>query len=213
MKLSIFPLPPVRFFIGSVLLAAVIVFLEKASGISSGGVGGLGIALSHFTGLSIALINTLLKCSIFLFVFWQGGTHLGVWTIISTLISGFFMWVFELMPQPELSKITAFVLILLFSYFPAGLLLSKGYSTGGFSAVAQVLFERYKIPLWLSMLLFNCLPIVSMYLSYGLLSGSLTLIATLWAGFSTDLWTRIINRISRRTSNDKNREVVNCSQG
>jgi uncharacterized membrane-anchored protein YitT (DUF2179 family) len=190
-RLSLRALPPVRYFVGAMLLAVVVVYLEKASHISSGGVGGLSIALSQVFGISVGIANMLIKGVIFAVVFWGGGMHMGVWTIISTLISGVCMWLLEMMPLPFVwNPWIAFVCIMLFSASPMGLMLSKGYSTGGFSSIAQVLWTTKKVPLWMTILVLNSSSIVSMYISYGALAGMLTLFATLWSGFSTELWTR-----------------------
>jgi uncharacterized membrane-anchored protein YitT (DUF2179 family) len=195
-RLSMRMLPPARYFVGAVLLAVVVVDLEKASHISSGGVGGLSIALSQVFGISVGLANMLIKGVIFAVVFWGGGLHLGVWTIISTLISGVCMWMLESMPLPFVwNPWLAFVCIMMFSAAPMGLMLSKGYSTGGFSSIAQVLWTKKKVPLWMTILVLNAASIVSMYISYGVLAGMLTLVATLWSGFSTELWTRWFSRL------------------
>jgi uncharacterized membrane-anchored protein YitT (DUF2179 family) len=188
-------LPPLRFFIGSILLAAAVVFLENAAHISSGGAAGLSIALSHVLHISIGVSNLVIKCIIFSLVFWQGGAHLGVWTIVSTLISSLSMWLFEMIPLPFVwNPWVALLCILICSCFPMALLLSKGYSTGGFSSVAQVLWSKWRVPLWLSLLVLNATSVVSMYLSFGTMSGIFTLVASFLSGFSTDFWTKLLTK-------------------
>jgi uncharacterized membrane-anchored protein YitT (DUF2179 family) len=169
--------------------------LENAAHISSGGAGGLSIALSHVLHISVGLSNLIIKCIIFGLVFWKGGARLGIWTIISTLISSLSMWLFEMVPLPFVwNPWVALPCTLIFSCVPMALLLSKGYSTGGFSSVAQVLWSKWRVPIWLSLLLLNATSVFSMYLSFGSMSGIFTLVASFLSGFATDFWTKRIKR-------------------
>jgi len=190
------PLPPKRFFIGSVLYAAMVVYLEKAAHISSGGVSGLSISAAHFLHIGVWLTNVSIKFVLFAAIGLLAGRRTALWTVVSATISTLFMILFEALPLPFVWPTwLAFLLIVTVSYCPIGLLLSKGYSTGGFSAIAQAFLESRRIPLWATITAFNIVSVAAMYLAFGKMSGVLTLVATAWGGFSIHLWTRLVQRV------------------
>ncbi len=190
------PLPPARFFVGSVLYAAMVVYLEKAAHISSGGVSGLSISAAHFLHVGVWLTNVSIKFVLFAAIGLLAGRRTALWTMVSATISALFMSLFEALPLPFVWPTwLAFLLIVTVSYFPIGLLLSRGYSTGGFSGIAQAFQERMRIPLWATMTVLNGVSVAAMYLAFGNVSGILTLVATAWGGFSIHLWTRLVQRM------------------
>ena len=189
-------LPPKRFFVGSILYAAMVVYLEKAAHISSGGVSGLSISAAHFLHIGVWLTNVSIKFILFAAIGLLAGRRTALWTMVSATISALFMMLFETLPLPFVWPTwLAFLLIVTVSYLPIGLLLSKGYSTGGFSGIAQVFLVRRRIPLWATMTVLNGVSVAAMYLAYGKMSGVLTLVATVWGGFSIHLWTRLVQRV------------------
>ncbi|MCI0182205.1 MAG: YitT family protein [Acidibacillus sp.] len=189
-------MPPLRYFIGCVLMAAISVFLEKSSHISSGGVSGLSIGIGDILHISTGFVNLIIKATIFCTVFIFSGKKTVIWTAIGAALTGTSMWLFEMLPiDADWPQWLAFCLILLFAKLPMGLLVSKGYSTGGYTAVAQVLLQRAHIPLWLSLLFLNMLSITAMYIAHGSISGALSLIAGIVAGIATELWAMLSSKI------------------
>lgn len=67
------------------------------------------------------------------------------------------------------------------------LLVSKGYSTGGYTAIAQVLWQRHLIPLWVTLTSLNTLSITMMFVAGGGISGFFTTIIALSSGAFTEL--------------------------
>jgi len=184
-----------RYYFGCVLCGAVIVFVEKASHISSGGIGGLSIAFNHFSHISVGVINIILKLAIFGIVALVGGRRVAMWTVVSTFLMGLSIWVFEFIPFPIIwPQWLAFLVLVTIGQSPTGLLISKGYSTGGFSSIAQVFSQSRRVPIWLTMLLLNGVVVLAMYAAFGRVSGLLTLFATIWQGFSIQLWTKWIRQ-------------------
>lgn len=194
-------LPPLRYFAGCVLIAATSVFLEKASHISSGGISGLSIGIADTFHLSLGVVNLSLKAAIFSVVFIFGGKSTALWTIFASVMTATFMWVFEQLPVDiDWPKGLAFILILLFAKLPIGLLVSRGYSSGGFVAISQLLEHRKQIPLWASLLLFNILSILAMYSAHGTLSGIATAVIALSSGVATQTWANVTCRLLDRRS-------------
>lgn len=180
-------------------MAATSVFLEKASHISSGGISGLSIGLADNFHLSVGIVNLSLKTAIFLTVFMLGGKTTAVWTIFASVMTASFMWLFEQVPiDIEWPKGLAFILILLFAKLPIGLLVSRGYSSGGFVAIGQLLELRTPIPLWASLLLLNVLSILAMYAAHGTLSGLATAVIALSSGVATQSWANVTRRLFDR---------------
>ncbi len=189
-------IPPIRYFIGCVLMAAISVFLEKSSHISSGGVSGLSIGIADIMHFSVGLVNLAIKAAIFCAVLLFSEKTTATWTAVGAGITGVSMWLFEMLPiDANWPNWLAFCLILLFAKLPMGLLVSKGYSTGGYTAVAQVLLQRTRIPLWLSLLFLNTLSIFAMYMAHGSMSGALSMIAGLVAGIATEVWANLSRKI------------------
>ncbi|WP_274436472.1 YitT family protein [Alicyclobacillus sp. ALC3] len=177
------------------LMAAVTVFVEKDSKISSGGVSGLSIGIADLFGLSVGVTNLCIKLSIFLLILLFDSKITAFWTVIGAGITGVFMVLFEHAPVDlDWPRWVAFAFILLFAKLPIALLVSKGLSTGGFTAVAQLIAHRYRTPLWVSLLLLNVLAVAVMYLAHGLVSGLLTAVASLTAGVMVQVWSDVTNR-------------------
>lgn len=185
-------IPPLRYFIGCVLLAAVSVFLEKRANISSGGVTGLSIGIADLLHVSMGMVNLTIKSLIFWFVFVFGEKTIAVWTLIGAGITGISMWFFEMISIDfDWSRWIAFGLILVFARLPIGLLVSKGYSTGGYTAIAQVLWHRNHIPLWMTLFCLNTISVMAMFVSHGGVSGFLTTVIALSTGIFTEMWANL----------------------
>ena len=188
--------PPFRYYLGCILIGAEIVLVENASHIASGGVGGLSIAINAWIPLGVGVLNLLIKVLLFLIVWYATGRRTALWTAISALLVGGSAWAFQWLPLPFHWPLwLAFTVIVTVGYLPTGLVMSRGYSSGGFSAVAQVLVTKRHIPIWVTMSVLNALSIVLMTLAYGNLAGLLTLFATLWQGPSIEFWTRWTQRV------------------
>lgn len=191
-QLNIKKYPPTRYFIGCVLLAAISVFLEKRSHISSGGVSGLSIGIADIMHLNVGVVNLWIKGMIFSIVFLFGGKSIAFWTTVGAALTGGCMWLFAMIPVTfTWPQWLAFGLILLFSKFPIGLLVSRGYSTGGYTAVGQVLCARLHIPLRVSLAILNTISVLAMYVSHGAKSGALTAVIALTSGVATEAWATI----------------------
>ncbi len=182
-------IPPLRYFVGCILMAAISVLLERDSHISSGGVSGLSIGIADTLHMSAGIVNLCIKTFIFTLVFMYGGRLTALWTVTGAGITGLSMWAFEKLPiDLDWPKWLAFAMILLFAKFPIGLLVSKGYSTGGFTAIGQLLQVKVKVPLSMSLLILNTLPILCMLAVHGVMSGVLTATIALSAGMATETW-------------------------
>lgn len=192
--------PPLRYFVGCILMAAISVFLERDAHISSGGVSGLSIGIADVMHISVGLANLSIKLLIFLTVLVFSGKTTALWTCVGAIMTGASMFLFERIPLDlDWPRWFAFIIILLFAKFPIGLLASRGYSTGGFTAVAQVLLLRKRIPLWLSLLLLNLLSVVVMYLAHGPISGLLTGVISVTSGVMVEVW----SKVTRETLDEK----------
>jgi len=186
-------LPPLRFFLSSLFLACELRFLEKASAVSSGGASGLSLALCHWTGLPLALWTYAVKIVILLVVWRFLGRRQLLWTFVSATLASVLIYLAELVPFSPLPLPLAFPLILIFSYMPSALLISCGYSSGGFSSIALILEQR-GVPTWVTFSAMNGISLLAMFLAYGTVSGALSLVATLLGGFSNGLWLRSLRR-------------------
>lgn len=185
--------PPLRFWVSSLFLAAELRFLEKASGISSGGASGMSLALFRWTHIPLGFWSLVVKSAILVLVWRVQGRRQLLWTFTSAGLSSLLIYVFELVPFRSLPLPLAFPLILLFSYLPSALLLSSGYSSGGFSSIALIL-ERRGIPTALTFSGLNAISLLLMFLAYGRISGLLSLGATLFAGVSNWLWLSLFRK-------------------
>lgn len=194
--------PPFRYWLGLVLLSLETRFLEKASHISAGGMGGIAIALNHWSGLPVGLLTLLLKIAILAILWRVSGGRVLFWTLVAAVLSGLFTWWMETVPFTPPPVPISFVAILLFGYFPSSLLLSSGHSSGGFSALAQML-ARYGIPVGISLFTLNGLSLLLMDLAYGHLSGILSLVATLASSLATDLWLYLLRRFLPSRSHER----------
>jgi uncharacterized membrane-anchored protein YitT (DUF2179 family) len=187
--------PPWRYFVGNAGVAAVLVWVERAAHISSGGVNGLSLALAPLLGWNLGLVNFLLKILLFLVVLAGGGGWTATWTVVSAALIGLFAALFSRLSLPwHWPSWLAVAILLSIAYLPTGLVLSCGYSTGGYSAVAQLLEHRRRLPLWITLLALNLLSVLAMYLVYGRMSGIYSLIATLGQGPAIHFWTNWARR-------------------
>ncbi len=188
--------PPFRYYVGCILIGAEIVLVENASHIASGGVGGLSIGVNAWIPLGVGVLNLLVKAVLFCIVWYATGRHMATWTAVSALLVGGSAWAFEWVRLPFHWPLwLAFAVIVTVGYLPTGLVMSRGYSSGGFSALAQVLRSQHNVPIWITMTALNGVSIILMALAYGNLAGILTLLATLWQGPAIELWTRWVRKV------------------
>lgn len=187
-------MPPFRYWLAPALAGLEIVALEKTNAISGGGISGLSIALFHFTSIPVGIWSMILKLAIFGIVLAFGGKRLALWTVIAAAMMSGWILLFELLHvQLALPVIAALPLIIVLSHIPSSLLLSAEYSTGGFTAVCQLL-ERRHIPVGVSYLCLNVLTLVLMTLAYGDISGAASTIAALMGAAMTEFWLRFFRR-------------------
>ncbi len=185
-----------RFYIGCFLIAANNVFVEKQAHIASGGVSALSIGLAEWLHTSIGIINLIIKIFIFCFVYCFGGQAIALSTMIGATITAVSMRFFELIPFAFNFPMWIFFLwLLIFSKLPMGLLVSKGYSTGGYTSVAQILWHRRHIPLWASLTSLNAFSITIMFVVSGSIAGILTAILSLSSGFFTEWWGKFFTSV------------------
>ena len=189
--------PPLRFWISSLCLALELRFLEKASSISSGGASGVSLALYHWTHLPLGFWTFAVKILILVLVWRVQGSRQLLWTVVSASLGSVLIYLAELVPFQPLPLPLALPLILLFSYLPSALLLSCGYSSGGFSSIALIL-EKRGVPTAVTFSGLNALSLLLMFLAYGRVSGLLSLIAMLFAGASNWIWLTLFRRYLRR---------------
>lgn len=188
--------PPFRYYVGCILIGAEIVLVENASHIASGGVGGLSIAINAWIPLGVGVLNLLVKFLLFVIVWFTTGRRMALWTAISAILVGGSAWALEWVSLPFHWPLwLAFTVIVTVGYLPTGLVMSRGYSSGGFSALAQVLLSKREIPIWATMTVLNGFSIILMTVAYGSLAGILTLLATLWQGPSIEFWVRWTRRV------------------
>ena len=165
------------------------VLIEKNFHISSGGVSGLSIGMADYLHVSAGFTNLCIKALIFGVVYYFGGTLAAYWTLVGAAITGVTMWLTELTGVTlDWPQWLAFGFILVFAKLPIGLLVSKGYSIGGFTAIAQLLERHRGIPLPWSLTIMNLLAVLAMLISHGLVSGMLTAVIALSAGIATKIW-------------------------
>jgi uncharacterized membrane-anchored protein YitT (DUF2179 family) len=187
--------PPARWWIGVVLLAANVAFLEKPSHVSSGGVSALALPVSAWSGLRVGTITIALKLLCLLVVALWGGRRVAFWTGAGAILSGALTWLFELVPfSPSISPWIAAPLLLVSADVAMAMLWSAGYSTGGYAAVSQVLKARRRVPIALSMFLLNAFGVVAMFAAFGASAGALTIAISLVHGPSAALWLRLLER-------------------
>ncbi|MCL6564298.1 MAG: YitT family protein, partial [Firmicutes bacterium] len=119
--------PPWRYFVGNAGVAAVLVWVERAAHISSGGVNGLSLALAPLLGWNLGLTNFLVKVLLFLVVWVGGGGWTAAWTVVSAALIGLFTAVFSRFPLPwHWPSWMAVGILLSIAYLPTGLVLSCG---------------------------------------------------------------------------------------
>lgn len=176
-------------------MAAMSVLIEHGSHISSGGVGGLSIGIADSLHISVGITNLCIKVLIFVFILCFDGKVTALWTVIGAVLTGTYMLLFEHIPLDlDWPKWLSFCVILLFAKLPIGLLVSRGYSTGGFTAIAQLLWRRFHLPLWASLFVLNLSAIATMSLAHGLASGALTCVIAMSAGFMVQAWAAVISK-------------------
>jgi uncharacterized membrane-anchored protein YitT (DUF2179 family) len=188
--------PPLRFWLSSLFLAGELRFLEKASSISSGGASGVSLALYHWTHLPLGLWTFVVKILILVLVWRVQGRRQLLWTVVSATLGSVMIFLAELVPFQPLPLPIAFPMILLFSYMPSALLLSCGYSSGGFSSIALIL-EQKGLPTAVTFTALNAISLLLMFLAYGRVSGLLSLVAMLFAGASNWIWLSLFRRYLR----------------
>jgi uncharacterized membrane-anchored protein YitT (DUF2179 family) len=188
--------PPFRYYLGCILIGAEIVEVEKASHIASGGVGGLSIALFAFSHWPVGFWNLAVKVVLFLLVWFIGGRWVALWTAVSAGLVGGSALALELIPwQPHWATGVAFLVIMTVGYLPTGLVMSRGYSSGGFTALAVTLQDVRRIPVWLTLTVLNASAVTLMAMAYGRWAGVLSLAATAWQAPAIALWTRWVGRV------------------
>lgn len=153
--------PPLRYFVGSVFIGIESVLVEKDAHISSGGVSGLSIGIADCVHINAGLANLCIKGMIFALVYSFGGRLAACWTLLGAAITGVTMWLTEETGfHLNWPHWVSFEFILLFAKLPIGLLVSKGYSIGGFTAVAQLMEKYLGISLSRGLICLNVLAVV-----------------------------------------------------
>lgn len=166
--------------------------IEKSSHITSGGVSGLSIGIADCLHVSAAFANFCIRAMIFWLVYQFRGKLTAFWTLVGAGITGISMWIIEsINVHLDWPQWFALGFILVFSKLPIGLLVSKGYSIGGFTAIAQLLEQHMGISLALSLLFMNLLSVFTMFIAHGFISGFLTALVSLSAGFATSFWSEV----------------------
>lgn len=181
--------PPLRFWVGCLLMAAEIALVEKPSTITAGGVSGLAVALAHWLPLDVGPITLAVKFSFLTLAYWHGGRQLALWTGVAILVSGGATWLLELVPLSfQWPPLLACAVVFVFAYSGPVLIVHGGYSGGGFVALAQVLHDRWSVPYGVTIFATNALTLTMIYVAYGSTAGLLSLVATLASGPVAQVW-------------------------
>jgi uncharacterized membrane-anchored protein YitT (DUF2179 family) len=157
----------------------------------------VSLALYHWTHLPLGFWTFVVKILILLLVWRVQGRRQLLWTVVSATFGSLMIYLAECVPFQPLPLPIAFPAILLFSYMPSALLLSCGYSSGGFSSIALIL-EKRGVPTAVTFTSLNAISLILMFLAYGQVSGLLSLVAMLFAGASNWIWLTLFRRYLRQ---------------
>lgn len=128
--------------LGAALLALGIVLFTIPNDIAPGGVSGLATALSAWMGgrVSVGVLSLILNVPLFLIGFRRFGFRPLAGTLISTVLVSVFIDVFGLFTEGYSNNVLlAAVLGGVLSGAGIGILLQRGYSTGGTDLLSQLL--------------------------------------------------------------------------
>ncbi|WP_208001656.1 YitT family protein [Macrococcus carouselicus] len=157
--------------IGSVIFSFGIINFNMAYHLTEGGFTGIALILYHLFGISPALMNLIFNIPLFIIGYRFLGRTSFYYTLIGSLSSTFFLYLFEKYPfNFSLNKEDLFLVALLGGVMIGiglGIILRAGGTTGGVDIIARVTKKYFNWPMGRVIFMFDCLVLVITYLALG----------------------------------------------
>lgn len=150
--------------LGNLFLAFALSTLVIENNIIAGGVTGIGLVVNHFMGLDISIVVAIMNVLLFVIGFVFVGKDFVMKTLISSIVFPIFLDVFEKMPMIHnycSDVLLASVLGGCMMGIGVGLVLKAGASTGGLDVISVILNNKFKIPVFISLNLFDLMVLSS----------------------------------------------------
>ncbi len=150
--------------LGNLLLAFALSTLVIENNIIAGGVTGIGIVFNHFTAVDISVVVAMINVILFAIGFLFVGKAFVMKTLISSIVFPIFLNFFEntaalhhYCTDPLLASVLGGSIM----GIGVGLVLKAGASTGGLDVISVILNNKFKIPVFITLNLFDLMVLSS----------------------------------------------------
>ena len=144
--------------VGNAMYALTVVLFLMPSGLITGGATGIALAFNKVTGLPVSAVLFVVNVAMLLLGWWVLGRRFALNTLASTVLSPFFMALWERL-LGNLVLTDDLVLNTVFAGFGIGISLGitirAGASTGGMDIPPLVLQKWFRLPVSLTMMVFD----------------------------------------------------------
>lgn len=146
--------------LGNVIYACTVKFFLLPSGLMTGGTTGIALAVNYWTGFDVSIFVLLFNIAMLALGWFVFGKHFALNTILSTFAYPIFLWILN----QTFKDVTITDDLLLNTIFAGlgigialGTVIRTGASTGGMDIPPLMLQKYYKIPISISMYVFDFL--------------------------------------------------------
>ena len=157
--------------LGSTIFSFGIINFNMAYHLTEGGFTGIALILYHLFGISPALMNLIFNIPLFIIGYKFLGRTSFLYTLIGSLSSSFFLYIFEKFPfNFSLAEQDLFLVALLGGVLIGvglGIILRAGGTTGGVDIIARVTKKEFNWPMGRVIFIFDCIVLVITYFALG----------------------------------------------
>lgn len=176
---------------GIILVAAGLYFFLMPNNLATGGVNGLGIIISSYTGMPVGALMMIMNIVLFIIAFVVIGPNFGAKTIYASLGLSGFVWLLEKI-YPKVKPLAGNDLMLelicgiLISGVGMGIVFNQNASTGGTDVIAKIINKFFHINMGKAILLSDFLITLFAGITFGTRLGLYALLGVIINSFVID---------------------------
>lgn len=176
---------------GIMLVAAGVYFFLMPNNLATGGVNGLGIIISSYTGLPVGALMMIMNIILFIIAFIVIGPNFGMKTIYASLGLSGIIWILEKVypiSQPLAGDDLMLQLIfgILISGAGMGIVFNQNASTGGTDVIAKIINKFFHINIGKAVLMSDFLITLLAGVTFGIRLGLYALLGVVINSFVID---------------------------
>lgn len=176
---------------GIVLVAAGLYFFLMPNNLATGGVNGLGIIISSYTGMPVGALMMIMNVILFIIAFIIIGPNFGAKTIYASLGLSGLVWILEkiypgVKPLAGQDLMLELIFGILISGAGMGIVFNQNASTGGTDVIAKIINKFFHINIGKAVLLSDFLITLFAGITFGTRLGLYALLGVIINSFVID---------------------------